>query len=69
MRNKRVKGYWKKRRETFADSARARTRAGNLRLVEHVSHVTVSRDGADWIVGYSVAGWYLEALAKAGLTL
>ena len=66
MKHKREKNYWEKRTERFDDGARARSRAGSLRTCEHVSHVTVHKDGNAYVVEYSVARWYAEELNKAG---
>ena len=69
MRRKKEKDYWRQMRETFASSQAAQTRAGVLRSYEHVSRVHVSGAGNKFIVEYSVAGWFMEAMEKAGGTL
>ena len=69
MRNKREKNYWLKKTERFSDNASAKTRAGYLRMQEHVSHVTVSKNEEAHLVQYSVAKWYMEELEQAGLKL
>ena len=69
MRRKREKGYWEKRTETFATGTEAKARAARLRAEENVAHVLVDRQGEDYAVSYSVAKWYLEELAKAGIRL
>ena len=69
MKRKREKGYWDKRTERFSNGAAARSRAGALRSHEHVAHVTVRKEGAEYVVSYSVAKWYLDELEKAGLKL
>lgn len=66
MKRKAVKGYWEKRRERFNAGADAKSRAGQLRSHEHVAHVTVEKDGNDYVVHYSIAKWYLEELRNAG---
>jgi hypothetical protein len=69
MKRKRDKDYWVKKTERYPDVRAAQDRAGALRLHEHTSHIKVqpTDDGAE--VSYSVAGWYLEELEKAGLRL
>lgn len=69
MIRKREKNYWEKRSEPFAESAAARSRAGILRSNEHVTHVTVRKQGTEHVVSYSVAKWYLDELKNAGLKL
>ncbi|MEM7039762.1 MAG: hypothetical protein AAF570_22505, partial [Bacteroidota bacterium] len=58
-----------KRKETFNTSAPARSRASALRVNEHVSHVTMDKENDRYIVRYSVAKWYMQSLASAGVTL
>jgi len=69
VKRKREKGYWEKRSERFEDGVSARTRAAELRQHEHVAHVKIEKSRAEYIVAYSVARWYLDELAKAGLKL
>ncbi len=69
MKRKREKNYWEKRTERFADGATAQSRAGTLRMHEHVAHVKVIKKDYEYVVAYSVAKWYLEELAKAKATL
>lgn len=69
MRSKKKKGYWQKCRETFGDGAAARSRAGALRMHEHVAHVKVDKVADVYEVTYAVAKWYLESLGDAGVTL
>jgi hypothetical protein len=65
MRRKKEKGYWEKRTEPFSDGASARSRAGSLRSHKRVTHVHVDKEGAGYVVSYSVAKWYLEELMKS----
>jgi len=68
-RQKRVKGYWLKKKERFSNSEKARRRAGDLRVSEHVAHVKTFKQDDSYMVTYSVAKWYLEELEKSGLSL
>jgi hypothetical protein len=67
MRRKKEKGHWEKRTERFSDGAAARSRAGSLRSHKRVTHVHVDKEGADYVVSYSVAKSYLEELMKSGI--
>jgi hypothetical protein len=69
MPREREKGYWVKRQERYAGSEEARTRAGALRLHDHVSHVRVRPAAGGFEVAFSVAKWYLDQLQQAGGTL
>ena len=69
MRNKREKGYWLKKKEMFNNSAQAKSRASLLRSNEHTSHVIMDKENDQYVVRYSVAKWYVEAMAKAGVKL
>lgn len=69
MNGRRVKAFWEKRKETFTSGPDARSRAGHLRTYEHVSHVTVRKADDRYVVGYSVAGWFLRELQQAGIEL
>ncbi len=69
MRRRREKNYWEKRTERFSDGAKAQTRAGTLRMHEHVMHVKVRKTKDEYEVAYSVAKWYVEALKGAGAKL
>ncbi len=65
----RVKNYWEKRTQRFAKGAAAQSRAGELRMHEHVAHVKVAKTDSEYIVSYSVAKWYVGELNKAGAKL
>lgn len=69
MRNKREKNYWAKKTERFPNRSSAKARSGYLRTQEHVSHVTVSTEGDEHLVRYSVAKWHLDDLERTGLRL
>ena len=69
MAHKREKGYWLKQTEVHPSSAEAQTRAGALRMHEHVMHVKVRAVEADYEVSYSVAKWYWDQLKEAGIKL
>lgn len=68
-RNKRVKGYWEKRKECYVSGAEARSRAETVRANEHVQHVGTTREANEYVVTFSVARWYLDELEKAGVKL
>jgi len=69
VKRRREKNYWEKRTERFSDGAKAQSRAGTLRMHEHVTHVKVSKSKDEYVVAYSVAKWYVEELAKARSSL
>ena len=69
MRRKRVKGFWLKRKEVFKTGADAKSRAGILRLNQHISHVIVERIDTEYRVNYSIAKWYFEEVSALGLTI
>ncbi len=69
MRSRREKGYWQKRCEAFPVLGVAKARAAVLRGHQHVEHVRLRREGARYVVFYSVANRYLEELKNAGATL
>ena len=69
MRNKRVKGYWLKRKEIFQTGSDAKARAGYLRLNEHTAHVVRSKKGDQYLVNYSIAKWYWEELQQLKIKL
>jgi hypothetical protein len=69
MRQKRIKGYWLKRKEVFTSGANAKARAGSLRLNEQVAHVLVDKEETGYVVRYSVAKWYWEELQRLDLSL
>lgn len=69
MRRKRVKGYWQKCKEKFKTGSEAKSRAGMLRLNEHIAHVLVDKVGENYVVAYSVAKWYLEDAKRAGIKI
>jgi hypothetical protein len=68
IRKKKVKGYWIKKQEVFANGAEAKSRAGYLRTYAHdqVAHVTMKKVDENYIVTYSVAKWFLEQLRSVG---
>jgi len=68
-KNKRVKGYWLKRKEAFGILELAKNRANNLRINEYTAHVTVEKDEAKYWVKYSVAKWYYEELQTLGISI
>jgi len=69
MRHKRVKGFWLKRKEVFKNGADAKSRAGTLRLNQHISHVIVEKIEKEYRVNYSIAKWYFEEISALGLTI
>jgi hypothetical protein len=69
MKRKKEKDYWVKKSERFSDGSKAKSRAEVLRQREHISHVKMTKQGSDYLVNYSVAGFYLEELDKVGLKL
>lgn len=69
MRRKRTKGYWQKRKEKFKTGSEAKSRAGMLRLNEHIAHVLMDKIGDNYVVTYSVAKWYIEDAKRAGIKI
>ena len=69
MKNKRVKGYWLKRKEAFNSLGDAKSRAGVLRLNEHIAHVVIDKGEKIYNVQYSVAKWYLAECKRAGIQI
>ena len=69
MKNKRVKGYWLKRKEKFQTGSDAKARAGYLRLNNHTAHVMMSKKEDQYQVNYSVAKWYWEELQQLKIEL
>jgi hypothetical protein len=63
------KGLLGEKTEHFSDGSMAKSRAEVLRQREHISHVKMTKQGSDYLVNYSVAGFYLEELDKVGLKL
>lgn len=68
-KDRKVKNYWIKKKEGFADSTEAKSRAGQLRSYKHVAHVTVRKCNDKYVVSYSVAKWFLDELSSAGIDL
>jgi len=69
MRNKRVKGYWSKKKERYSSGSQARSRAKLLRTYEHIAHVTMDKVQDEYVVAFSIAKWYEEDCKKAGIKL
>jgi len=69
MKKKKQKGYWEKLTEKYSKGVEAKARVAELRAHEHVSHVTVEKNGNEYIVSFSVAKWYLDELRRAGIKL
>ena len=71
MKAPRKKGFWTHRAERFHDGGSARARAKALRMFgpDKIAHVVVSREGDDYVVRFSIAGWYLNELADAEVVL
>ena len=68
-RRQRIKNYWDNRKERFATGPQARSRAGVLREHEHVENVHLDKEGDEYVVTFSIAKWYAQALKDAGVTL
>ena len=69
MKNKKVHGYWKKFNEEFSDGSKAQERAIGLRANEYISHVTVTKTGDSYFVGYSVQTWYYDEAKSLGIKI
>jgi hypothetical protein len=69
MKLKKEKDYWAKKSERFSDGTKAKSRAEMLRQCAQVAHVKMNKHGSEYMVQYSVAGWYLKELENLGLQL
>ncbi len=65
----RQKNYWSKKKETFNEGKAARQRAALLRTYEHIEHVHMDKEGDLYVVTYSAATWWLDALSEAKIKI
>lgn len=69
MRNKKQKGYWLKKTESFTSGTEAKSRAKDLWAHEHIEHVQVDKAKGGYQVSFSIAKWYWEDMQRAGVKL